>query len=73
MDTLATELIKEVKANAKRWFIIAIIELVIIAGLVVYIFIPTEETTVETTTEQEVENTIDSSSMHQQSNAKVGD
>ena len=29
-DTLALEILKEVKAQSKRWFIIAIIELVII-------------------------------------------
>lgn len=29
-DTLALEMLKEVKAQSKRWFIIAIIELVII-------------------------------------------
>lgn len=29
-DTLATEMLKELKAHSKRWFIIAIIELIII-------------------------------------------
>lgn len=29
-DTLATEMLKELKAQSKRWFIIAIIELIII-------------------------------------------
>lgn len=32
-ETLATELLHELKASAKRWFIIAIIELVIICGI----------------------------------------
>lgn len=30
--TLALEILKEVKANCKRWFIIAIIELVLLVG-----------------------------------------
>jgi hypothetical protein len=50
-ETLATELLHELKANSKRWFIISIIELVIIltiTGLFVwYIYQPIEETTVE--------------------------
>ncbi len=50
-ETLATELLHELKANSKRWFIISIIELVIIltiTGLFVwYIYQPIEETTIE--------------------------
>jgi hypothetical protein len=38
MDTLATELIKELKLNAKRWFIIALVELFIILGITGFIF-----------------------------------
>ena len=41
---LATELMHELKLNAKRWFIIAIVELVIIlsmaAGFVWYLSLP---------------------------------
>lgn len=44
--TLATELLHELKASAKRWFIIAIVELVIILGIVAgflwYISLPVE-------------------------------
>ena len=29
-ESLATEMLREVKANSKRWFIVSIIELVII-------------------------------------------
>lgn len=43
----ATELLHEVKAQAKRWFIISIVELgiitAIIAGLLWYFSLPTEE------------------------------
>ena len=50
-ETLTTELLHELKANSKRWFIISIIELVIIltiTGLFVwYIYQPIEETTIE--------------------------
>lgn len=49
--TLATELLHEVKASAKRWFIIAIVELcvmvAIIAGFLWYITLPIEEYTIE--------------------------
>lgn len=31
-DSLALEILKEVKANCKRWFIIAIVELVLLVG-----------------------------------------
>ena len=33
-ETLASELLHEVKASAKRWFVIAVVELVIIIGIV---------------------------------------
>lgn len=46
-DTLATEMLKELKAQSKRWFIIAIVELIIILFsailLVAYLNTPTEE------------------------------
>ena len=49
--TLATELLHEVKARAKRWFIIAIVELcvlvAVIAGFLWYITLPVEEYTIE--------------------------
>lgn len=49
---LATELLHEVKASARRWFYIAIAELIVIAVLVCMIcFVPSEE--VSTTVEQE--------------------
>lgn len=43
--TLATELLKEIQTSAKRWFIIAMAELVAIVILVIMLFVvPTEET-----------------------------
>lgn len=48
---LATELLKEVKASAKRWFIAFCImvglELATIIGFMWYITLPTEETMIE--------------------------
>jgi uncharacterized membrane protein YqiK len=48
---LATELIKELRAHSKRWFIIAMVELIIII-LIVFIFIwyltlPIDEISIE--------------------------
>lgn len=49
--TLASELLHEVKLSVKRWFIIAIIELVLIiaitAGFLWYISLPVDEVTIE--------------------------
>lgn len=46
-QTLATELLREVKAQTKRWFITAVIELGIIVILIVaffwYMSLPTED------------------------------
>lgn len=65
-ETLATEMLKELKANNKRLFIIAIIELVIIvsiAGIFVwYINQPIEEIV---TYEQEADTEGDSSPIYQ--------
>ena len=51
MDTLATELLKEVKAGGRRWFIafiiMVILELGTIAGFMVYLSLPVEEITIE--------------------------
>jgi len=52
-ETLASELLHEIKMNAKRWFIafcaMAAIELGTVVGFLYYISLPTEDTqTVET-------------------------
>ena len=48
---LATELLKEIQISAKRWFIIAIVELIIIlsmaGGFVWYLSLPIDEVVVE--------------------------
>lgn len=50
-ETLATELLKELKASAKRWFIAFCImvgvEVATIAGFLWYISLPVEEATIE--------------------------
>ena len=47
VHTLATELLHELKASAKRWFIIAVIELIVIlsmaGGFIWYLSLPVEE------------------------------
>ena len=52
-ETLATEMLREIKAQSKRWFVIAIIELVIIiatnTGWLIY------ESTFETVTEEQTQ------------------
>lgn len=50
-ETLATELIRELKAQSKRWFIIAIIELCVLIAVVIaffwYFSLPTDEISIE--------------------------
>lgn len=50
-ETLATEILHELKASSKRWFIVAIIELFIICGItgafLWYLSLPVEEFTIE--------------------------
>lgn len=50
-ESLATELLHEVKMSAKRWFVIALIELIIIFGMIGmfiwYISLPVEVETIE--------------------------
>lgn len=49
--TLATELIKELKASSKRWFIAFMVVIVLwfstIAGFIIYISLPVEEVVIE--------------------------
>ena len=69
-DKLATELLREVKASAKRWFVAFCImvglEIVTIAGFMWYISLPVDETT--TSYEQSVDD-IDNSNVSQ----RIGD
>ena len=49
-ETLATELLKEIKISAKRWFvafcIMVVLEVLTVVGFMWYISLPVEETTV---------------------------
>lgn len=64
-EHFATELLQEVKANAKRWFIAFIVmiavEITTILGFMWYISLPIEETT----TTQNVEDTDNGSNITQ--------
>jgi len=55
VQTLATELLHELKASAKRWFIIAVIELFIIlsmaGGFIWYMSLPVEDDVVSVESE----------------------
>lgn len=58
-ETLATELLREVKASAKRWFIISMIELFAIVVLVIMLFVvPTEEYTIDQQSSKDSYNQI---------------
>ena len=50
-ETLATELIRELKAQSKRWFIVSLVELGIIIGIVLaflwYISLPVDDISIE--------------------------
>lgn len=54
-QTLATELLHELKASAKRWFIIAVIELIVIlsmaGGFIWYLSLPVEDDVVSVESE----------------------
>lgn len=67
VETLATEMLRELKTNSKRWFVISIIELFIIlsiAGLfIIYLNTPTEEEVITYTQEADTEG--DSSPINQ--------
>lgn len=68
-DSLATEMLKELKAQSKRWFIIAIVELVIILFsailFVAYLNTPTEEKE-ETSYSQDADTEGENSPINQQ-------
>ena len=63
-ETLATELLKEQKANAKRWFIAFLVVLALwfatIAGFIAYLSIPSEvsQTSVDQQTDSGGNNQI---------------
>ena len=62
MDNLATELLHQIKLNAKRWFIAFLvmvgIEVATIAGFMWYISLPIDETSIEQSVEDATDSTI---------------
>lgn len=64
-DTLATELLKEIKATSKRWFIafcvMVVLELATIGAFIWYITLPVEDTSYTQTVDD-----IDNSDIQQQ-------
>lgn len=65
-ETLASELLKELKATSKRWFIafciMVILEIATICGFLWYISLPVEET--ETTISQDAQDLDNSDIKH---------
>ena len=68
-ETLAMEMLRELKANAKRWFVISIIELVVILftiGIfITYLNTPEEEVVEETSYSQDADTEGDYSPINQ--------
>lgn len=62
VHTLATELLHELKASAKRWFIIAVIELIVIlsmaGGFIWYLSLPVEDEVVSVESEDDNANYV---------------
>ena len=65
--SLATEMLQELKASNKRWFIIAIVELIIIVSMVIGYFVYESQFTYEDTEEIYTQETheIDNSTITQ--------
>ena len=68
-ESLATEMLRELKANSKRWFIISIVELVLllftITLFIAYLNTPAEDTTETTNYTQEADTQGESSPISQ--------
>ena len=64
-EKLATEIIREVKAHGKRWFVIAIIELFIIFSMSIAIVNFLNQPTEETITYTQDADSSDNSSINQ--------
>ena len=68
-ESLATEMLRELKANSKRWFIISIIELVLllftITIFIAYLNTPVEDTTETTTYSQDADTQGENSPINQ--------
>ena len=68
-ESLATEMLRELKAKSKRWFIISIVELVLllftITLFIAYLNTPIEDTTETTNYTQEADTQGQSSPINQ--------
>lgn len=67
--SLAVEMLQEVKQSSKRWFIIAIVELLIIVSFIISLFIYESQYEVGYTIEEQMQNIdntkIDNSNINQ--------
>ena len=72
-ETLATELLKIVKTSARRWFIISMVELLIITILLIFLFIIPAETYTETEYQQEITDITDNNTITQNIGDTYGD
>lgn len=68
-ESLATELLAEIKKSARRWFIISMVELAILCTLIILLFVVPAEVTEEYTYSQGVEDITDSTEITQ----RIGD
>ena len=68
-DTLATELLSEVKHSAFRWFVIAVVELAVLFIVILLCILVPYESSEETSYSQAVEDITDSSEISQ----RIGD
>lgn len=72
-EILATELLREIKASARRWFILSMVELLVIAILLIFLFVIPVETCTETEYQQEITDITDSSTITQNIGDNYGD
>lgn len=72
-ETLATELLHMLKTSAKRWFIISMVELIIIALLLIFLFVIPVETYTETEYQQEITDIDEGNIINQTMGDAYGD
>lgn len=72
-ETLATELLHMLKTSAKRWFIISMVELIIIALLLIFLFVIPVETYTETEYQQEITDINEGNIINQTMGDAYGD
>jgi len=72
-ETLATELLHMLKTSAKRWFIISMVELAIIALLLIFLFVIPVETYTETEYQQEISDINEGNIINQTMGDSYGD